>query len=70
MQLYEYSTNSQGWIFWCWKTEGATEWDFRSIGKNGIMPQPWTTTNMSNGTDTSSASAIASNKMTLLLACY
>lgn len=69
MQLYEYSTNSQGWIFWCWKTEGATEWDFRALIKNGIMPQPLDNYKyVKNGTDTSSASAIASNKMTLLLA--
>ena len=70
MQLYEYSTNSQGWIFWCWKTEGATEWDFRALVKWHNAPTFGQLQICQNGTDTSSASAIASNKMTLLLAFY
>lgn len=29
-----------GWIFWCWKTESAGEWDFQKLAYNGIFPQP------------------------------
>ncbi|RCK56052.1 Glucan 1,3-beta-glucosidase 2 [Candida viswanathii] len=54
MQLYQYSTNSQGWIFWCWKTENATEWDFRALVKNDIIPQPLDNYKyVKNGVDTS-----------------
>ncbi|AAS50513.1 AAR146Wp [Eremothecium gossypii ATCC 10895] len=29
-----------GWIFWCWKTETLTEWDFQRLLAHGLMPQP------------------------------
>lgn len=29
-----------GWIFWCWKTEGAVEWDFQRLAGLNIIPQP------------------------------
>ncbi|KAK9451701.1 glycoside hydrolase superfamily [Limtongia smithiae] len=41
-QLDAYEHNSQGWIFWCWKTENAIEWDFKALLANGIMPSPLT----------------------------
>lgn len=31
-----------GWIFWCWKTESAPEWDFQRLNAAGIIPQPLT----------------------------
>ncbi|KAK9360597.1 glycoside hydrolase superfamily [Lipomyces starkeyi] len=37
MDAYE---QGQGWIFWCWKTENAVEWDFSFLRQNGIIPQP------------------------------
>ncbi|RLV92103.1 Glucan 13-beta-glucosidase 2 [Spathaspora sp. JA1] len=40
MQLYQYGANTQGWIFWCWKTESAIEWDFQALIKHDLMPQP------------------------------
>nr|ACP74152.2 exo-beta-1,3-glucanase [Cyberlindnera saturnus] len=29
-----------GWVFWCWKTENAGEWDFQKLAYNGVFPQP------------------------------
>ncbi|KAK7207203.1 Xog1 Exo-1,3-beta-glucanase [Myxozyma melibiosi] len=37
MDAYE---QGLGWIFWCWKTEGALEWDFQALIANGLVPQP------------------------------
>ncbi|KAK9367058.1 glycoside hydrolase superfamily [Lipomyces kononenkoae] len=37
MDAYE---QGLGWIFWCWKTENAIEWDFSSLLQKGIIPQP------------------------------
>ena len=31
---------ADGWFFWTWKTEGASEWDFRELANAGIIPQP------------------------------
>lgn len=42
MQLDQYEQNSNGWIFWCYKTETAIEWDFSRLAKLGLMPQPLT----------------------------
>lgn len=59
MQLYEYETNSQGWIFWCWKTEVTEtfEWDFKALVKYDFMPQPLNNYKyIKNGVDVSSSS--------------
>lgn len=37
-----------GWIFWCWKTENAVEWDFQKLIAAGIIPQPLTARNYPN----------------------
>lgn len=29
-----------GWVFWCWKTESAGEWDLQKLTYHGIFPQP------------------------------
>ena len=38
-QLDAYESHS-GWIFWCWKTESAPEWNFRDLFKAGLIPNP------------------------------
>lgn len=40
-QLASYSMNTQGWIFWNWKTESAPEWDYVKLRDNGLFPQPF-----------------------------
>ncbi|EDO15661.1 exoglucanase repeat family protein [Vanderwaltozyma polyspora DSM 70294] len=40
-QLAYYSTHTNGWIFWNWKTEGAAEWDYKELKKNGLFPHPF-----------------------------
>ncbi|KAI3403846.1 exgA [Candida oxycetoniae] len=61
MQLYQYTENTSGWIFWCWKTEGGgatTEWDFKQLAKLDIMPQPLDNYKyIKNGVDVSSSSS-------------
>lgn len=53
IQLDQYSTKSNGWIFWCFKTETSIEWDFRKLVEYGLMPQPLTDRKyIVNGTDT------------------
>ncbi|CAK9438594.1 uncharacterized protein LODBEIA_P28180 [Lodderomyces beijingensis] len=60
MQMYQYDKRMNGWIFWCWKTEGgAIEWDFRQLAAAGIVPQPLDDYKyIKNGVDTSSALAL------------
>jgi glucan 1,3-beta-glucosidase len=41
-QLQAYESQTQGWIFWNFKTEGAGEWDFLRLVDAGIFPQPLT----------------------------
>jgi len=31
-----------GWIWWCWKTESAPEWDAQALIAAGVFPQPLT----------------------------
>ncbi|CAI5758819.1 unnamed protein product [Candida verbasci] len=41
MQLYQYSNQSRGYIFWCWKIDqNNTEWDFQRLVKHDMVPQP------------------------------
>lgn len=40
-QLDAYEAHT-GWIFWCWKTESAPEWNFKDLLANGLIPQPLT----------------------------
>lgn len=39
LDAYEQHT---GWIFWCWKTESAPEWNMQDLINNGLIPQPLT----------------------------
>lgn len=39
-QLQSYESQTQGWIFWNFKTEAAGEWDFLGLVDSGIFPQP------------------------------
>lgn len=38
MEAYD---QGNGWIFWCYKTETALEWDFRRLVKTGVIPFPY-----------------------------
>ncbi|ODQ64453.1 exo-1,3-beta glucanase [Nadsonia fulvescens var. elongata DSM 6958] len=38
-QLDSYDQGA-GWIFWCYKTENALEWDFVKLTENKLFPQP------------------------------
>lgn len=40
-QLATYSTKTNGWIFWNWKTENAPEWDFIKLKEAGLFPVPF-----------------------------
>ncbi|QLL30828.1 hypothetical protein HG536_0A06430 [Torulaspora globosa] len=40
-QLATYSMKTSGWIFWNWKTENATEWDYLKLKENGLFPSPF-----------------------------
>ncbi|EGV64656.1 glycoside hydrolase [Yamadazyma tenuis ATCC 10573] len=37
VQMETYASNSSGWIFWCYKTESAIEWDFRRASSVGLI---------------------------------
>ncbi|QPG73888.1 hypothetical protein FOA43_001203 [Brettanomyces nanus] len=39
MDAFNHSKVS-GWVFWCWKTESAVEWDFQRLAGLNIIPQP------------------------------
>lgn len=53
IQLDQYETYSNGWIFWCYKTETTIEWDFRRLVEFDLFPQPFSNrTYIKNGTDT------------------
>ncbi|RMY13095.1 hypothetical protein D0868_02202 [Hortaea werneckii] len=41
-QLETFERQTDGWIFWTWKTEGSPEWDAQRLIDNGIFPQPLT----------------------------
>lgn len=41
MQLDQYESKMNGWIFWTYKTEGAIEWDFKRLAQYGLFPQPF-----------------------------
>lgn len=40
-QLATYSSKTQGWIFWNWKTESAAEWDFIKLKEAELFPIPF-----------------------------
>lgn len=29
----------QGWFYWTWRTESASQWSYRAAWKNGFMPE-------------------------------
>lgn len=41
-QLESFEKNTQGWIFWNFKTEASPEWDAFRLIDAGIFPQPLT----------------------------
>lgn len=41
-QLEAFESQTQGWIFWNFKTEAAHEWDAFALLDNGVFPQPLT----------------------------
>lgn len=41
-QLEAFESQTQGWVFWNFKTESAHEWDAFVLLDNGIFPQPLT----------------------------
>lgn len=52
IQLDEYSSKSNGWIYWTYKTETTIEWDFKRLAKFGLFPQPFSDRKfIINGTD-------------------
>lgn len=68
IQLDQYTRNSNGWIFWCFKTETTIEWDFKRLVELGLMPQPLNNfTYILNGTDTDPKKSLASS---LKFECY
>ncbi|KAK6464814.1 glycoside hydrolase superfamily [Scheffersomyces coipomensis] len=60
MQIDQYNRYSNGWIFWCFKTETTIEWDFQRLVEFDLMPQPLDNfTYIVNGTDTDPSASIA-----------
>lgn len=58
IQLDQYGLKMNGWIFWCYKTETAIEWDFKRLAAYGLFPQPFSDREyIVNGTDTKPDSA-------------
>lgn len=41
-QLEAFEVQTQGWVFWNFKTESAHEWDAFVLMDNGVFPQPLT----------------------------
>lgn len=41
-QLSTFESQTQGWVFWNFKTEAAHEWDAFALLDNGLFPQPLT----------------------------
>lgn len=41
-QLEAFEKNTQGWIFWNFKTEASAEWDAFRLIDAGVFPQPLT----------------------------
>jgi len=41
-QMEAFEKNTQGWIFWNFKTEESAEWDAFRLIDAGIFPQPLT----------------------------
>jgi glucan 1,3-beta-glucosidase len=42
VQLEAFEDNTEGWVFWNFKTEGADEWDLFALLDNGVFPNPVT----------------------------
>jgi len=47
-QMEAFEANTQGWIFWNFKTEESAEWDAFRLIDAGIFPQPLTSRNFSS----------------------
>lgn len=53
MQLDQYESQMNGWIFWCYKTETSIEWDFSRLVELELFPNPLSDREyIINGTDT------------------
>lgn len=70
MQLDQYESKMNGWIFWCYKTETSIEWDFKRLVEYDMFPQPFSNrTYIKDGKDTDlAASAVVPGWLLLLLA--
>lgn len=44
-QMNTFEANSQGWIFWNFKTETADEWSLFALLNAGLFPSPVTSRN-------------------------
>lgn len=40
-QLATYESQTNGWIFWNWKTENAPEWDYLKLKEANLFPTPF-----------------------------
>lgn len=66
IQLDQYETKANGWIFWCYKTETSIEWDFRRLAQFELFPQPFSDRlYIKNGTDTDPDSAASKMAMSV-----
>lgn len=56
IQLDQYESQMNGWIFWCYKTESSIEWDLSRLVELELFPQPLDDRiYIVNGTDTDPA---------------
>lgn len=68
IQLDEYG-KSNGWIFWCFKTETSIEWDFVRLAQYGLFPVPFDDRKyIKNGTDTDPAASAGHRSFVSLFA--
>lgn len=67
IQLDQYESKTNGWIFWCYKTETTIEWDFKRLAQYGLFPQPFEDRQyIKNGTDTKPDKSGSSRQFGLL----
>ncbi|OWB59608.1 hydrolase activity, hydrolyzing O-glycosyl compounds protein [[Candida] boidinii] len=40
LDAFTHGGKNKGWVFWCYKTENAVEWDFTKLVTLNVIPQP------------------------------
>lgn len=71
IQLDQYETKANGWIFWTYKTETTIEWDFKRLVELDLFPQPFSNrTYIKNGTDTAPDKSAGSRILVSLAAIW